>query len=204
MRSDRVRIVGGWQSILDAEDRMHLVLNEEKKIRFDTSQAGPGTLKADIRSTDGLRLPHRFEQQGTVHTLHFTAVRDGKYDITVTYDGNPLPNMPIRAMTNATSVTNASDHLKVEVQGRGSYEAKVNEEAEFIVDASKTLAYGAGMPVVRLTGVQNDIEVRIRQTETSVFRCSYTATVPGRTGLRSISDEGIDHFRGLPTECHLG
>ena len=42
VRSDRVRIVGGWQSILDAEDRMHLVLNEEKKIRFDTSQAGPG------------------------------------------------------------------------------------------------------------------------------------------------------------------
>lgn len=39
---ERVRIVGGWQSILDAEDRMHLIINEEKKIRFDTSQAGPG------------------------------------------------------------------------------------------------------------------------------------------------------------------
>ena len=114
-----------------------------------------GTLKADIRSTDGLRLPLRFEQQGTVHTLHFTAIREGKYDITVTYDGNPLPNMPIRAVTSSTTVNNnASDHLKVEVQGRGSYEAKVNEEAEFIVDASKTLTYGAGMPVVRLTGVQ--------------------------------------------------
>lgn len=39
---ERVRIVGGWQSILDSEDRMHLTINEEKKIRFDTSQAGPG------------------------------------------------------------------------------------------------------------------------------------------------------------------
>ena len=39
---ERVRIVGGWQSILDSEDRMHLIINEEKKIRFDTSHAGPG------------------------------------------------------------------------------------------------------------------------------------------------------------------
>lgn len=39
---ERVRIVGGWQSIVDSEDRMHLVINEEKKIRFDTSHAGPG------------------------------------------------------------------------------------------------------------------------------------------------------------------
>lgn len=41
---ERVRIVGGWQSILDSEDRMHLIINEEKKIRFDTSHAGPGFL----------------------------------------------------------------------------------------------------------------------------------------------------------------
>jgi hypothetical protein len=41
---ERVRIVGGWQSILDAEDRMHLIINEEKKIRFDTSHAGPGKI----------------------------------------------------------------------------------------------------------------------------------------------------------------
>ena len=46
---ERIRIVGGWQSILDAEDRMHLVINEEKKIRFDTTQAGPGK-KQTIRS----------------------------------------------------------------------------------------------------------------------------------------------------------
>lgn len=39
---ERVRIVGGWQSILDSEDHMHLIINEEKKIRFDTSHAGPG------------------------------------------------------------------------------------------------------------------------------------------------------------------
>ncbi|CAF1609722.1 unnamed protein product [Rotaria sp. Silwood1] len=176
---ERVRIVGGWQSILDSEDRMHIIINEEKKIRFDTSHAGPGTLKADIRgSTDGLRIPLRIDQQGAIYTLSFTVIREGKYDITITYDQNPLPDMPIRAIASSAS-TNLGEHLKVEVRGHGSYEAKVNEEAEFTIDASKTSTQGTGMPIVRLTGVQADVEVRIRQIENNVFLCSYVPTIPG-------------------------
>ncbi|CAF3716192.1 unnamed protein product [Rotaria sordida] len=176
---ERVRIVGGWQSILDSEDRMHVIINEEKKIRFDTSHAGPGTLKADIRgSNDGLRVPIRIDQQGAIYTLSFTVIREGKYDVTITYDQNPLPNMPIRAIANSTS-TNLGEHLKVEVRGHGSYEAKVNEEAEFTIDASKTSAQSTSMPIVRLTGVQADVEVRIRQIENNIFLCSYVPTAPG-------------------------
>ncbi len=105
--------------------------------------------------------------------------------MTITYDGNPLPNMPIRATASSTN-TNSSEHLKVEVHGRGSYEAKVNEEAEFTIDASKASTHGTGMPVVRLTGVQADLEVRIQQIETNVFLCSYIPTVPGkRSAIKS-------------------
>ena len=86
--------------------------------------------------------------------------------------------MPIRALANSANF-NASEHLKVEVHGRGSYEAKVNEEAEFTIDASKALLASNGAPVVRLTGVQSDIEVRIRQIENNVFRCSYVPTASG-------------------------
>jgi filamin len=86
--------------------------------------------------------------------------------------------MPIRATANGAH-THASEHLKVEVHGRGSYEAKVNEEAEFTIDASKASVHGTGMPIVRLTGVQSDVEVRIRQIENNVFLCSYIPTAPG-------------------------
>jgi hypothetical protein len=138
-----------------------------------------GSLKVDIRSADGLRVPLRIDQQGQIYSLHFTATREGKYDLTISYDGNPLPNMPIRAIANSASF-NASEHLKVEVHGRGSYEGKVNEDAEFTIDASKALIASNGMPVVRLTGVQTDIEVRIRQIEQNIFRCSYVPTIAGR------------------------
>jgi hypothetical protein len=87
--------------------------------------------------------------------------------------------MPIRGIAGSSNII-SNEHLKVEVHGRGSYEAKVNEEAEFTIDASKASTHGAGMPVVRLTGVQADVEVRIQQMETNVFLCSYIPTAPGK------------------------
>lgn len=88
--------------------------------------------------------------------------------------------MPIKGIAGSSNTT-LNEHLQVEVHGRGSYEAKVNEEAEFTIDASKASTQSSGMPVVRLTGVQADLEVRIRQIESNVFLCSYIPTAPGKT-----------------------
>lgn len=33
----------GWQHYMDQKERIHLVVNEEKRIPFDTLEAGPGT-----------------------------------------------------------------------------------------------------------------------------------------------------------------
>jgi hypothetical protein len=41
---ERIRVVGGWQSVLDSQNCMRVVINEEQKIRFDTSHAGPGEI----------------------------------------------------------------------------------------------------------------------------------------------------------------
>lgn len=114
--------------------------------------------------------------------------------------------MPIRGIANSSN-TIPMEHMKVEVHGRGSYEAKVYEEAEFSIDASKTAGHGAGMPVVRLTGVQSDVEVRIRQTEANIFLCSYIATAPGLKSKVSFGTKTIClriFSRCLFTEYHLG
>jgi hypothetical protein len=87
--------------------------------------------------------------------------------------------MPIQALASSAN-PNSSEHLKVEVHGRGSYESKVNEEAEFTIDASKASPHSTGMPIVRLTGVQADVEVRIRQLENNLFLCSYLPTAAGK------------------------
>ena len=38
----KVRVVGGWQHYMDGNERVSLVVGEEKEIPFDTSDAGPG------------------------------------------------------------------------------------------------------------------------------------------------------------------
>lgn len=39
----RVRLaVSDERSLVDSDNHMHVKVNEEKKLRFDTSQAGPG------------------------------------------------------------------------------------------------------------------------------------------------------------------
>ena len=39
---EKVKIVGGWQSVLDYYNTLNLKLYEERVINFDTSEAGPG------------------------------------------------------------------------------------------------------------------------------------------------------------------
>lgn len=177
-RLERVHVIGGWQALLDAQNRMRVITNEEKKIAFDTSQAGPGVLKADVRGVDSSCLPLRIDQQGTLATLIFTARREGEYDMTVSHAAQPLPHMPIRI----TALAASSEPLRVGIYGRGSYEARVNEDVEFFIDASRAPSHASNQLVVRLTGKQADIDVRIRQIEKNrnVFICSYKATIPGK------------------------
>ena len=42
MNPDKVKIIGGWHSILDYFNVLNLKLFEEKTINFDISEAGPG------------------------------------------------------------------------------------------------------------------------------------------------------------------
>jgi hypothetical protein len=44
-------MVDDRQSILDSQNHMHVKINEEKKIRFDTSHAGPGNIIFQLINT---------------------------------------------------------------------------------------------------------------------------------------------------------
>lgn len=104
---------------------MQVKVNEEKKLRFDVSDAGPGklvsstnltsflsytgTLKATIRNIHHHSIPIRIEQQNAIYTLSFTPTREGHYDLIITYGDHRLPNMPIRLIASSGT----SDHSTV-------------------------------------------------------------------------------------------
>jgi len=46
---EKVRLIGGWEHLLDSENRLTLCLGEEKKLIFDISEAGSGKLSAKVK-----------------------------------------------------------------------------------------------------------------------------------------------------------
>lgn len=45
---EKVRLIGGWEHLLDTDNRVSLCLGEERKLTFDISEAGPGKRKLVI------------------------------------------------------------------------------------------------------------------------------------------------------------
>jgi filamin len=53
---DKVRVIGGWHTILDRHNVLNLKYLEERSISFDVSDAGPGTLTALITAPNGSKM----------------------------------------------------------------------------------------------------------------------------------------------------
>jgi len=170
---EKVRVIGGWQSVLDFRNVLNLKLYEEKVINFDTSEAGPGTLNASILTPNGTKLPLRLASQGAMYSLIFTALYEGEYKIYLSWDNYQIPNTPIIAKT-----TPQSDISKIEITGLGLSEAKINQESDFVIDGSRAGEI-SGLPEIRLSGTRCDIDVRVLQLGHNIFRCSYVPQIPG-------------------------
>lgn len=170
----KVRIIGGWESLMDEQHRIALTIGEEKRIPFDVGDAGPGKLKTEIKSPSGMIDAH-IEQIGN-HRYHlcFTPMEEGEYYIYIYYSDLPLVKSPFLAF--AGEVGSTLDHTRVVLRGHGLTGARVSEEAEFIIDGSEA---GPGSPEVSLSGVKADIPVRLTSLGNNVYKAFYTPSVPG-------------------------
>ncbi|OWF47629.1 Filamin-A [Mizuhopecten yessoensis] len=90
----RVRVSGGWRPLVDDRERIPLIVNKEKQIPFDASEAGPGELTADIHGPS-FKVPTAVDSRGSgKHILVFTPKEEGKHYIDVRWCGLALPNTP--------------------------------------------------------------------------------------------------------------
>ena len=170
---EKVKVVGGWHSVLDHFNIMNLKLYEEKTVSFDASEAGPGNLTAVISAPNGTKLPFKLHNQSQIYTLTFTALFEGEYKLQMYYENHLIPNMPVVAKT-----VKEIDLNKIEVHGLGLHEAKINQEYEFVIDGSRAGDLH-GMPEIRMAGTRCDVDVRVQQMGHNIYKCSYIAQVPG-------------------------
>lgn len=172
----RVRPIGGWESLLDGSGKISAISEDERKIAFDCTSAGPGKLRAVLTGPDGSvkdanveqTAPHKFK-------VSFTPHKEGNHQLSVLYADHPLPRSPLTVNVTRSGVT-AGDSATVVLRGHGLAGARVGEETEFIIDGGEA---GQGQPEISLTGVKADIPVRVSQVSQNVFKVSYTPSIPG-------------------------
>lgn len=170
----KVRAIGGWESLMDKEGRIPLVVGQEKKISMDVTDAGPGKLKAEIRGPSGMTEASLEQTSSYRYRLTFVPQEEGDYYIYIYYNDFPHPNSPFAA--HAEPVMPVPDHTRVVLRGHGLTGAKVGSEAEFVIDGSDA---GPGSPEVSLSGVKADIPVQLVPQGNNTYRVLYTPTVPG-------------------------
>ncbi|XP_023932625.1 filamin-C [Lingula anatina] len=170
----KVKVLGGWQSFLDSNNQVRLSVGEAKRVAFDCSEAGPGKLKAEVIGPAG-RLPVEIENTSDfTKTVIFTPTVEGEYKISLWWSEVALPKSPYKGLAAGHRLP--VDHTKVTMTGRGLKEAKVGHEAEFVIDGSQA---GAGTPEVSMTGVKEDIHVKVKSLGGDKYRCTYTAQSAG-------------------------
>ncbi|XP_056004557.1 filamin-C-like isoform X2 [Ostrea edulis] len=167
----KVRISGGWAQYMDGNERVALVVGEEKRLVFDVSQAGPGSLRAEVVGP-GSTLPVSVTDNYGQTVVAFVPQDEGNHYIHLHWSDIALPNSPFLGY----AVPGFADANKVILTGRGLKEATVREEADFVIDGSQA---GPGAPDVTLTGVRAEINVKVVSLGGGKHRCTYIPVVPG-------------------------
>ncbi|XP_055869095.1 filamin-C-like isoform X3 [Biomphalaria glabrata] len=190
----KVKVVGGWHHYMDGQDRIHLVVGEEKKIPFDISEAGPGHMRAEVKSPSAFIPVEVDNEHKGKCVVKFVPKEEGLHHIHLYWSDHPLVNSPYVGF----AVSGAADPSKVWLSGQGLKEAVIREEAEFIIDGSQA---GPGEPEVELTGVRAEIQVFKTPLGGGKYRCTYIPVIPGAY-LLNISWNGRQ-LRGAPYKVNV-
>ncbi|KAL1437060.1 hypothetical protein MTO96_049063 [Rhipicephalus appendiculatus] len=170
----KVRAIGGWDSLMDDEGRIPLTVGQEKKISVDVGDAGPGKLKVEVRGPEDVVETHLEQTSSHRYRITFTPEEEGDHFIYVYYNDVPHPNSPFLA--HAEPLPPVLDHTRVVLRGHGLTGAKVGMEAEFVIDGSDA---GPGCPEVSLNGVKTDIPVQLVPLGNNTYKALYTPSTPG-------------------------
>ncbi|GAB1611177.1 hypothetical protein Ahia01_001404800 [Argonauta hians] len=172
----KVRVVGGWQTYMDANNRIPLVINEKKKITFDVSEAGPGKLSAVVTDPHQNNVPVHLESSSPgIVALSFTPKVDGNYCINISWADRQLFGAPFIGSV-ASKAGQKFDSALVVLSGPGVRKAVVGQEAEFHIDGSKA---PPGKPEVNVTGVRTEIPTYLISQGNQCYQCKYTPVFPG-------------------------
>ncbi|XP_054168385.1 filamin-C-like [Oppia nitens] len=193
----KIRIIGGWDNVLDSNNQINICVAEERKISFDISEGGPAKLTAKVKNPDLTFDEIPVEQTaGHKYRLCFRPKVEGEHQIYIYFADLLLPQTPIQAIVSENPQT--SECATVVLRGHGLAGARVGEESEFTIDGTDA---GNGQPEVTLTGVKTDIPVKVTQISSKVFKAVYMPSIQGTYLLNVIW--GQKQVKGCPLKVSI-
>ncbi|VDI30244.1 filamin [Mytilus galloprovincialis] len=170
----RVSLMDDLTELMDENGHLALVCNQETRLHYDITDAGPGSFNAEVLSPSGkLKVNLRKPDTDQIEVA-FIAKEEGDHYIHLYWSDIPLDSSPIIAYCPGPILS--VDHSKVILTGSGLREARAAVPAEFLINGKKA---GPGVPKVIAKGVKMDPSVSIKPLKYDRYQCSYTAPFPG-------------------------
>lgn len=171
---NKIEVVGGWESHIDYDQKITLIYGEKKTIEFVTST--DGELVGEVRGPSGNLLVETEDIGNNHYTINFTPDTAGEYYISASWNGIILSGCP--QMGFATS-QEENDSNEVLIRGKGLNEAKLNEDAEFIIDGKRLRRTHPEGPHVDIVGVKTALNSKVMKMIDGRYKCSYRPKHPG-------------------------
>ena len=165
-------------------------IDEPAKIIVDCSKSGVAPVTAMVKTPSGETQDVTFEptaENPNIFEGAYEPKDSGNYEVAVDFDGEPLPNSPIKV--------SIKDPSKVKVSGSGvtGKGANVGQPAEITVDCSDSGVAPVSAKVTTPSGDTQDIVFKPTAPGSSVFTGSYA---PSETGDYNVE---VD-FDGKPVQ----
>ncbi|CAD5118169.1 DgyrCDS6901 [Dimorphilus gyrociliatus] len=165
---NKIEVVGGWESHMDYDQKVNLIFGEKKTIEFLAE--APGTLIGEVRGPTGNLAVENEDIGNGRYTISFTPDVAGEYYITAKWNGIIVAGCP--QMGFATSQEEV-DSNEVSIRGKGLNEARLNEDAEFIIDGKRLRRTNPEGPQVDIVGVRTALISKVTRLLDGRYKCSY-------------------------------
>jgi len=183
----KLRVIGGWETHVDENNVLQLVVGEDRKIAFNTTDAGPGILEARLEPTE--KFPPGTGSEDDLCRVEtatlsrskvlLSPMKPGEYRLALLWGTYEIEGAP--KYTYVHSAPSGEVEGPVLLSGAGTVSARCGEDSHFTIDASQA---GIGSPHAVLTCMDIEIPVVVQPIGGGMFKATYFPRFPGNYLLK--------------------
>lgn len=196
---------------------LQLDVGKKNVIEIDTTAAGPGKLKVEVRDSEGellsdvatidnlgygkqkVTISPKYPGNYKVYLYWAEQVVPTAFPLLAVAEGDGVPVAKVSKLQESHAAKNVENDIdKVQIKGEGLRKGTIKQPSEFIIDGSD--APNAKI-TAQLIGDKADIPVRLQHLGNNVHKAVYTPLQGGEYELQILADG--KHVAGSPSTVEV-